>query len=462
LRLADNQALSAALAASEQVIPTFVLDPTLLASPSVGEKRVGFLYAGLRQLDEDLRRRGGRLVVRSGRPVDVLGQLVEESGARGIFAEADYSPYAKRRDSEVASALPLKLHHGLTVHPPGVVLKNDGDPYQVFTPYRRKWSSLALPTAQSVLPTPDTIVTPLDVESEPIPSEPAPSAAVPFAPGEDEAARRLHRFIDWEGSPVYRYDSRRDRLDQEGTSQLSPYLRFGMLSARQAVVSALTAIETAPSEGAREDAQAWLFQLVWREFYIAILHHFPEVLETSFRPELRNIMWSGDRKAFRAWCDGQTGYPVVDAAMRQLAQTGWMPNRARMIVASFLVKDLLIDWRWGEKWFMEHLVDGDPAANNGGWQWTAGTGTDAAPYFRIFNPITQGKKHDPDGHYIRRWVPELSEVERAAIHEPWKMELETQQRVRCIIGRDYPEPIVDHAAARGRTLETYAKARGKV
>jgi deoxyribodipyrimidine photo-lyase len=459
LRLADNQALAAALAEGGPVMPVFVLDPALLSSPVAGEKRLAFLYGGLRQLDADLRSRGGRLIVRAGQPLGALSRLMEESGAGAIYAEADYSPYARRRDGQVGERLPLRLMPGLTVHPPGRVLKGDGGAYTVFTPFARKWRQLSLPTAQSVLPAPDRIATLPDVASDLIPAEPVLGPTVPFRPGEQEAARRLEAFIDWEESPIYRYGEGRDRLDGAGSSGLSPYLRFGMLSARQVVASARAAIETAPDGAARAGAEAWLNELIWREFYFAILAHYPEVLETSFRADLRGVCWSDDRAAFRAWCEGRTGYPAVDAAMRQLRETGWMSNRARMIVASFLVKDLLIDWRWGERWFMEQLVDGDPAANNGGWQWTAGTGTDAAPFFRIFNPITQGKRHDPAGETIRRWVPELARVAQEWVHEPWKMDAETQRRAGCTIGRDYPAPIVDHAWARERVLQAYHAAR---
>jgi deoxyribodipyrimidine photo-lyase len=234
-----------------------------------------------------------------------------------------------------------------------------------------------------------------------------------------------------------------------------------MLSARQCVVCALRARETAPHEGARKGAETWLNELIWREFYMAIMAHFPHVLEYSFRANLRSIAWENDEAAFAAWRQGRTGYPVVDAAIRQLVETGWMHNRARMIVASFLVKDLLIDWRWGERFFMQHLLDGDLAANNGGWQWTAGTGTDAAPYFRIFSPTLQGKRHDPEGAYVRRWVPELERVPDRYIHEPVKIPLEEQREAGCIVGRDYPAPIVEHAWARERALITYRQAREK-
>ena len=229
---------------------------------------------------------------------------------------------------------------------------------------------------------------------------------------------------------------------------------------RQAVVFATQAIALAPDSPNRKSAETWLNELVWREFYLSILYHYPHVRQRNFRSQYDAICWENDPEAFEAWCRGRTGYPIVDAAMRQLLQSGWMHNRARMIVASFLVKDLLIDWRWGERWFMQHLVDGDPAANNGGWQWTAGTGTDAAPYFRIFNPILQSKKFDPHGIYIRRWLPQLAAVPDKFVHEPWRMTAEIQKQAKCRIGHDYPHPIVDHAAARKRTVAAYKRASG--
>jgi deoxyribodipyrimidine photo-lyase len=223
----------------------------------------------------------------------------------------------------------------------------------------------------------------------------------------------------------------------------------------RAAVAAVDAAADAPDADARRGAETWLGELVWREFYMSILHHFPAVLEREFRAELRAIPWANGQADFAAWCEGRTGYGVVDAAMRQLVRTGWMHNRARMIAASFLVKDLLIDWRWGERFFMQQLLDADPAANNGGWQWTAGVGTDAAPYFRVFNPVLQAVRFDPAGAYVRRWVPELSRVPDRFIHQPWTMPAEEQRRAGCVIGVDYPAPIVDHAWARGRVLAAY-------
>jgi deoxyribodipyrimidine photo-lyase len=459
LRITDNLALASALLNADRVIPTYILDPALLASACVGSKRLSFLLGGLRHLDSDLRSRGSRLVLRQGDPCQELSALLAQGDANIIFAEEDFSPYARHRDGYAAEHLPLTLVAGLTVHPPGSVLKADGTPYTVFTPFSRSWKALPLPGADAILPAPHQIRTPSKLSSQPIPSVPALPPAVPFSPGESEAHRRLSRFVAGDNPSIYGYTDRRNRLDLAGTSTLSPYLRFGMLSVRQAAITAQAAIEGAPNAQARKSAETWLNEMIWREFYIAILHHFPHVRERSFRPEYGTIHWDNNQIAFSAWCEGHTGYPVVDAAMLQLARTGWMHNRARMIVASFLVKDLLIDWRWGERWFMQHLVDGDPAANNGGWQWTAGTGTDAAPYFRVFNPVLQGRKFDPGGTYVRHWLPVLKQVPDKFVHHPWTMPLEEQQKAGCLIGQDYPAPIVAHGQARQRALAAYVQAR---
>lgn len=452
LRLSDNAALSAALRAAERVVPVFVVDPTLWHSPYVGQKRGAFLLGGLRALDAELRTRGSYLVVRAGDPVAALAALQAETGAGAVYAEADVSPYARRRDVRVAAQLSLHLIAGVTVHPPGTVLKRDGTPYTVFTPFSRAWLALPLPTAGELLAAPVQVPTPAGIASAPWPDLPLPEPA--FPPGEAEAQRRLAAFT---AHAIYHYAEQRDRMAQEATSRLSPYLRFGMLSARQAVVAALEAQAAAGDEEARQSAKTWLNELLWREFYAHILYHFPQVRRESFRPALRGIPWENDPARFAAWCEGRTGYPIVDAGMRQLAATGWLHNRARMIVAAFLTKDLLIDWRWGERFFMQQLLDGDPAANNGGWQWAAGTGTDAAPYFRVFNPVRQGEKFDPEGTYVRRWVPELARVPEKYLHQLWMMPEETQRAAGCVIGRDYPAPIVDHARARERALVAYKR-----
>lgn len=450
LRLTDNPALATASRTSQTVIPTFIFDPKLWQMPA--RNRQAFLLNNLQSLDASLRERGSRLIVRTGDPLTELKRLCAETGATTIYAQRDYSPYARQRDEAVAAELQLNLTEGVTVYPVDAILKKDGTPYTVFTPYSRSWKWQQMPAADDIIPAPDHLSTPTDLASDPIPTEPPLPDSVPFPPGEAEAQQRLHQFID---ALAYDYDEGRNRLDQNGTSQLSPYLRLGILSARQATVAIRYAIESAPSDAATDSALAWLNEIIWREFYLMVLHYHPHVLTSSFRPEYDRIQWDNDKEAFQAWCEGRTGFPVVDAAMRQLTQSGWMHNRARMIVASFLVKDLLIDWRWGEKFFMQHLVDGDPASNNGGWQWAAGTGTDAAPYFRIFNPTTQGQTHDPTGVYIRCWVPALQNVPTKYIHTPWKMPAKLQKEVGCILGEDYPHPIVDHKAARQRTLAAY-------
>lgn len=430
LRLTDNAALHAALETGP-VIPVFIIDP---AFSRTSPRRKDFLHESLHALNRDLRARNSYLVIRKGRPADILHQLVRESNADIIFAEEDFTPYARKRDAEVEHRLPLQLVHGQTVHHPSAVLKANGTPYTVFTPYAKAWKA-KLPSVLRLHPAPDQINTPVGIKTEPLP---AFKASPCFPASEQEALVRLEEFLH---AKIYSYGDDRDRMDLNGTSSLSPYIHFGMLGPRQAVHGALQAIGQKRSAG----PDVWLNELIWREFYIQILFHFPHVSQTSFNPALASIAWRNDEVAFQAWKDGLTGVPIVDAAMRQLKEIGWMHNRARMIVASYLVKDLLIDWRWGEAYFMEQLLDGDKAANNGGWQWVAGTGTDAAPYFRIFNPVLQGTKFDPNGEYVRRWVPELRALDAKDIHAPWE---------KGIKAKGYPErPIVERD--KERTLRAY-------
>lgn len=458
LRLGDNQALQGALQQAEQVIPLFILDPTLEQSAWSSPKRLAFLYGGLAALDASLRQCGSRLVVRRGQPAAVLAQLCQESGTQLICAEQDHSPYAQQRDTAIAASLPLVLYEGVAARPVGSVRQQNGKAYSVFTPYSRRWQAQTPISPAALLSAPTHIRTPATLPSLALPEVTTPLAASPFVPGESEAHRRLQTFVGGAQAAIYRYASERNRPDLAGTAQLSPYLRFGMVSARQAVVSAVQAIEQAPSDAAADSAANWYSELIWREFYINILHEFPFVRQRSFRQQYDTITWSNDESHFAAWCAGQTGYPLIDAAMQQLLTTGWMHNRLRMIVASFLVKHLLIDWRWGERWFMQNLVDGDPAANNGGWQWVAGVGTDAAPYFRVFNPVEQSKKFDPHGAFIRYWLPRLRPVPTPAIHAPWTLATSEQRRAGCVIGVDYPAPLVDHTTARERALAAYRVA----
>jgi deoxyribodipyrimidine photo-lyase len=455
LRLGDNAALHAALEMGRTVVPVFILDDRLLQGGRASPRRNAFLFGGLSALDASLRQRGSRLILRRGDPRQEIARLAREVNAEEVVAEIDYTPYARRRDSAVSLDLPSRWVGGVTVHPPEFITRPDGSPFAVFGAFRRAWRALPPPREQAILPPPATLRPPPPLESEPLP---AWEANADFPPGEDDALRRLERFA---ASPITSYATGRNALEPAASSGLSPYLRFGMVSARAAVVRARRAAAQAADVMESGSIEAWLDELIWREFYIGVVAHDPHVLRRAFRASLRSIPWRNREEHFAAWTEGRTGFPVVDAAMRQLRQTGWIPNRARMIVASFLTKDLLIDWRWGERWFMQHLIDGDPAANNGGWQWTAGVGTDAAPYFRIFNPLLQGKKFDPAGAYVRRWVPELSPLPIEYVHEPWRTPASTLQDLNFAIGVDYPAPIVDHSRQRAEALTMYRAALGR-
>ena len=449
IRLHDNQALSAALATDLPVVPIYILDDNLLKQSNL--KRLNFLFENLHSLDTFLQEKGNHLIIRSGNPFNCLKNLFRESNADAIFTEADFSPYAKDRDEKIASAVPLHLLPGMSIRAPSEVYKQDGKPYTVFTPYSHQWHS-SIPSFPP-LKIPDQIPALFDLTSEPIP------ASIPhplFPAGERIAVERLQDFLN---KHIQTYSMNRDLVGVEGTSNLSPYFHFGVLSARSAYYLAELQKQNQVSIQAVNSIEAWINELVWRDFYIMILSEFPHVLKEAFRESYNRIAWRNAEVDFRAWKAGETGYPLVDAGMRQLQETGWMHNRARMIAASFLCKDLLINWQWGESWFNEQLIDGDLAANNGGWQWCAGCGTDATPYFRVFNPIIQSRKFDPTGVYIRTWIPELRNVPTQFIHTPWEMPLELQTKVRCEVGKNYPNRIIEHAFARQRALDAYRRIR---
>ena len=454
LRLHDHPALAAALDGAQHVVPAYVLDPRLLEGPRASANRNWYLLHTLAELAESLAARGAPLVVRTGRPEEAIPQLADEAGAAAVLATRDVSPFSRARDRAVGEALAasgrrLHLKRGLLVAEPEEVQTDDGRPLTVFTPFSRRWAAVP---RRDLLDAPDAIssLPPGALASEPIPAPPDPTADPALLPRPGEAAAR-ERLARWAASPALgAYADGRNDLAAEGTSRLSADLKFGTLSPLEVLQAA---------EGPGDGRRVFVSELCWREFYAHVLWHFPHVVRGAYRPAYDAVPWVDDAPGLAAWRAGRTGYPVVDAALRQLATSGWMHNRARMIAASFLAKDLLVDWRHGEAHYLAHLVDGDVAANNGGWQWTAGTGTDAAPYFRVFNPVSQGRRFDPHGAYVRRWVPELARVPDAHVHEPWTMPPDVQAAAGCVIGRDYPAPIVDHAAARERALAAYAAAR---
>ncbi|MEO8539696.1 MAG: deoxyribodipyrimidine photo-lyase [bacterium] len=452
LRLHDHPALQAALERGP-VAPLFVLDEALINGRWRSPNRVAFMLACLRELDVDLRARGNQLHVRIGNPRVAVPAFAAAAGAIDVFVSRDYSPYARRRDGDVKRALEqnsvaFHAHRGTLIHEPEEIATGAGEPYSVFSPFFRTWAKLATPR---VTPAPDQIPGVSRIEAGELPDLATlgilRGSAEVIEPGEAAALRRLEI---WANSGLPGYASDRDVLANERTSRLSQDLRWGSLSPSQ-IVSAL------PTSGV--DREKFISELAWREFYFHVLWHHPTVLREPFLSQFATIRWDNDSVRFEAWKTGRTGFPVVDAAMRQLLATGYMHNRGRMIVASFLTKDLHIDWRLGEAHFMEHLVDGDPASNNGGWQWAASTGTDPQPYFRIFNPLLQSKRFDPEGVYIRRWVAELKDVPTAWIHEPATMAPLEQAAAGCVIGKDYPAPIVNHAIERDRAIADYAAAR---
>lgn len=459
LRTRDNAALHHALTAAPRVWCAFCFDREILDKlEDRADRRVEFIHQSVTELQRELARHGGGLIVRHGRARDELPRLADELGVDAVFANHDYEPRCNDRDREVARKLraagrALNTFKDHVIFEKDEVLSRSGTPIKVYTPYRKAWREKL--TDDCLRPYPCVAnFNHLARPPERVPSSPWTLAALGFdsshlaMPGGMAAARAtFDAFL----TRIGEYAAARDIPGVEGVSRMSVHLRFGTISIREIVREA--------QEHGAPGAQKWVDELIWREFYNMILHHFPDTWYKAFQAKYENVRWKHDKKRFAAWCEGRTGYPIVDAGMRQLNTTGYMHNRLRMITASFLTKDLHIDWKWGEHYFAAKLLDYDMSQNLGGWQWAASIGTDAQPYFRIFNPVMQSQKFDADGDFIRRYVPELARFPAPLIHAPWNAGPLEQDMYGCIIGKDYPAPMVNHDEARKEAIEMFKAAK---
>lgn len=462
LRVADHPALSAAAATGAPVVALYVLDDVSAGRWVYGAASRWWLHGSLEALGRDVATLGGRLVLRRGAALEVVPALAAEIGAEAVYCSRAYEPWAAALERDLNARLEprgvaLRRFAGRLLHEPEAIRTQSGEPYRVYTPFWR--AVLAAGQPRRPLPTPSRLAPLAKMPASErladwrlTPSKPdwAGGLRAAWMPGEAGARRRLETFLD---RHIARYHEQRDVPSIEATSRLSPHLAFGEISPASVwhAARALEAREPALARG----VEVFLKELAWREFSAHLLFHFPELPERPFRAEFAEFPWRRDSKALAAWQRGQTGYPIVDAGMRELWATGYMHNRVRMVVASFLVKHLLIPWQEGEAWFWDTLVDADLANNAASWQWVAGSGADAAPYFRIFNPVTQGTKFDAEGRYVRRWVGELARLPDGVIHAPWEAPQEVLAAAGVRLGETYPAPIVDHKAARERALDGY-------
>lgn len=464
LRLADNSALSAAIERGGPVIPVFIWSPEEEGPWAPGGASRWWLHQSLQSLSEAYRQLGSRLVLRSGPSLIALRSLIRETGAGAVVWNRRYEPAVIARDTQIkselkAEGLEVETFNAALLHEPWTIQNQAGKPFQVFTPF---WKHcLQRPDPSLPLSAPAKVQNPSawpktdhlgSFELEPKTNWAGGMRAV-WRPGEQGAQENLTRFLK---NAHDQYPTLRDRPDLTATSRLSPHLHFGELSPRQ-IWAAAGRAGIAP---AAWRASRFLSEVGWREFAHHLLYHFPHTPQDPLRPEFGRFRWRSDKDWLKRWEKGETGYPIVDAGMRELWTTGWMHNRVRMIVASFLVKDLLISWREGASWFWDTLVDADLAQNTLGWQWTAGCGADAAPYFRVFNPVMQGEKFDPQGDYVKRWCPELAGLPGRWLHQPWAAPSEVLSRARLRLGENYPEPVVSHAIAREVALEEYGRLKG--
>ena len=466
LRLKDNPALYQAIEQSDAVIPVFIWAPEEEGEWAPGGASKWWLHHSLEALQSDLRQHESRLILRQGKSMEVLLELIEETGAEAVYWNTRYVPALRQRDKDIEKQLrseniDVATFASRLLHDPDAVRTTSDGPYHVYTPFWRKLEDTLEVAATLPMPSFDDAESPsswpaslnlddLDLLPE---VDWAEGLREMWTPGEKHAHERLSHFLD---TSLSDYGDERDRPDHDGTSTLSPHLCHGELSPRQVWNAVKTRIGDDTTES---EAEAFLRQIIWRDFSYHLLHHYPETPTEPLKEKYNKFPWKENEEALTAWQKGLTGYPIVDAGMRQLWHTGWMHNRVRMIVASFLTKDLLIPWQEGAKWFWDTLVDADLANNTMGWQWAAGSGADAQPFFRIFNPISQGEKHDPDGAYVRRWVPELADLPDDYLHKPWEAPEDVLEEAGISLGEDYPRPIVDHAKAREAALEAYEKVR---
>ncbi|MGA1342186.1 MAG: cryptochrome/photolyase family protein [Hyphomonas sp.] len=465
LRLSDNPALSAAVKTGAPVLCLYIRETGTPGAREMGGAAKWWLGQSLRALAADIGKAGGRLVLRTGPAQEVLAAVLDETGAGAVFWNRRYSEPEKTADAALktslrAAGVNVQSFNARLLMEPWELKTGAGGYYRVFTPFWRALQAAYRPPAP--LPAPKQIRGPL-TDTEALdswgltPSAPdwSTGMAAAWAPGEAGARARLTAFL---GGPVNGYGETRNRPDIEAsTSRLSPHLRFGEIGPAQVWRAVKAGLEAGRLD--ERSAMIFLSEIAWREFSYVLLNFHPELALQNYNPAFNRMPWRSDGAALRAWQRGQTGYPVVDAGMRQLWRTGWMHNRVRMIVASFLTKHLLLPWQAGEDWFWDTLVDADPAANGASWQWTAGSGADAAPYFRVFNPITQGSKFDETGGYVRTWCPELAGLPDKYLHAPFEAPAPVLQAAKVVLGKTYPGPIVEHAAARQRALDAYKKMK---
>jgi deoxyribodipyrimidine photo-lyase len=458
LRVSDNVALSEAAKRAETAIPLFIFEDAFRTGPDVGAGRLAFLLQSVESLRKNLAELGHTLIIRCGKSEEILPAFAQEVGAQAVFANKRYEPYTQKRDERITAAL-LNVGVGFELFKDAVVweevevLNLSGKPYTVFTPYSKAWKAKTIPAPRPKFPARNLKSEISVFKSDALPKSPDecgyPLTQTIPPGGERAALELLRKFM---AAPVYEYGTARNFPSLDGGSNLSPHLRAGTIGIRTILAELAKAREqAAPAQ--KPSCEVFLNELIWREFYAQVLHNFPHVTKGAFRPEYDALKWSDNQEHFAAWCEGRTGYPIVDAAMRCLNATGTMHNRLRMIVAMFLTKDLMVNWQLGERYFMRQLVDGDMAANNGGWQWSAGTGTDAAPYFRIFNPVSQAEKFDAEGKFVRHWIPELKDFPDDLVHQPWENPLLLSRSKYC-------QRIVLHEEQREKCLAMFKAVKG--